>query len=758
MFAPADVLLKYNVAVEMERNADSIVWRNACKSSAFDLIGTHHMLDLLDSLLSHIVQNSDHPTFAYKQGHLVIGNTMAVRRQKQTLNGVRIDLADISTAIKQLSRNIDDCAAVVTTEDGHDVLVVFVTGHQAEDAIPELLDRAKKTLPQWSIPSHIASCKAIPYKDSEVDIQALQTMLVALPNELHQLSKPREDWSSLEQQIRRILSQVSGQPEAEIHRDQTIFHLGLDSISAIKLSSDLRKEEIMLTVADILREATVERMANAAHSKDGNPIAKSAVDIEAVLKKALAGLDISTCLAGFSETQVEAVYPATAGQLYMIEAWNSSQRTLFMPTFTFKTSQTDLARIQSAWETLLSQEPLLRTAFRQTGDAVIPYIQVVLQRSLPQFSWYQSSQPTDNSFLRFLKNQEQKKPVDLFLPPVRLCANITPYGSTLFLTIHHALYDGTSLPLLLSRLGELLNGPTSSPSRSPSLRFSGYLAFTHSQDLRKQKSFWQDYLHNARPTLVSTRASPWQQSSSRSKAYRPRAQAHTDLLESKCRTAGISLQAVFLAAFAKLYLTRLPVSATVTDEVVFGIYLSNRNLPVPDLPNMPGPTLNIVPLRVRGVSTTNLVNLAKKVQEDLIAISNPENAVVDLHRIARWTGVEVDCFFNFLKSPSGGEDVAGHGLEEIEVDTTGDVVQINNDEESVGRRYRSLFSQLFSRVFGLGALVRIVRFWQWILRIVDRRKVKAAQLASTKTAIEFASSGVTIQVCHFCRLTTKRHC
>jgi hypothetical protein len=71
---------------------------------------------------------------------------------------------------------------------------------------------------------------------------------------------------------------------------------------------------------------------------------------------------------------------------------------------------------------------------------------------------------------------------------------------------------------------------------------------------------------------------------------------------------------------------------------------------------MSSPTLNIVPLRVTGITKTrrNLIEFSRKIQQDLVEISgSAENALVDLNNINTWTGVKIDCFFNFLKTHPG---------------------------------------------------------------------------------------------------------
>ena len=727
--------VEYNIAVEMERSDDSITWRSACKSTSDE--GTH-LLTLLDSLLAHVIGNPDHPAIAYAENGLVFGNLPVVTRQSQpVLNGMRVNLDEVSDALRGASPEAEDYAAIVASDAGRDVLIVFMTGGQAANAIPKVMAAANKVLPYWSVPSYVVAIDSIPFAGPKVDREALRARFEALPNrQQHAVEQQTGEWSFLERKIRTVLSKVSGFPEDEVQRIQTIFHLGLDSISAIQLASDLRKESIFLKVADILREATIERMAAFALEVGTHGAAAAPpIDSAAVLRMSLDRIGNSNYLSGISPEQIDAVWPATAGQLYMLDAWESSNRTPFMPTFAFKCARIELSQMRHAWESLVQQEAILRTIFRATGNEEVPFIQVVLRTPPPQFDWSETSQSLDPTFIRFVKAREQNKVADMTLPPVRLCVHSTPTETTIFLTIHHALYDGISLPLLLKRLGSLLRQrPGRSRVQTPDHegpKFVDFLALIQSQDTEKQRKFWSCYLHDAKSTLVQN--CPNAQTTTRSSVYHPGAIRNAASLEHACRKEGVSLHAVFLAAFARVLSARISSG----DEVVIGIYLSNRNFPIPKLPEMASPTLNIVPLRIRGVATSGLIDLARNIQQDLIAIGNVQNAVVDLKMIQRWTGVRLDAFFNFLKD-HGRELREGDAvvLEELEVEGEEVGSEVHGRPGAVVGMHHSFLQGFLSRLLP-AAVLRVLRYLLWFLGLRFRSRRSRGHVTAAK-----------IRVCH----------
>ncbi|KAG0635451.1 hypothetical protein HOY80DRAFT_1011858 [Tuber brumale] len=373
------------------------------------------------------------------------------------------------------------------------------------------------------------------------------------------------EWTSLEKTFRRVLAKVSNTPEREIGRTQTIFHLGLDSISAISLSSELRKNLIFLGVTEILSAATIERMA-ASVSATSSQTPQNPLDSRSVISKACKNVEYMKLPESINNHDVEFTMPATPGQHYMISSWVNSGYKLFMPTFSFKCKRVEPSCVLSGWEALVRQEPILRTTFAATNN-------------------------TD---------------------------------TVIFITIHHALYDGVSLPRLIVKFQGFLGKPIGrllTPD-SEGHDFMETVAFIQSRDLSNQRAFWTRYLRESSSTCAPEKPHSTSPPEKRVALFQPRALSNVAILERECR-----------------------------QHVIFGIYLSNRHLPVADLGSLAAPTLNIVPIRVSAPGNKSTIEAARQIQDDLMTIGDPENSVVSLWRIMEWTGIQVDCFFNFLKLP-----------------------------------------------------------------------------------------------------------
>jgi ferricrocin synthase len=130
-------------------------------------------------------------------------------------------------------------------------------------------------------------------------------------------------------------------------------------------------------------------------------------------------------------------------------------------------------------------------------------------------------------------------------------------------------------------------------------------------------------------------------------------EALSEIIPSLC-AQGLSIQALFLAAYAYTLSTTLLQPQPPKSLLIIGLYLTNRY--TPSTLSLLAPTLTIIPLLLPIPSLPTPVSLyaaARAIQEDLGKVSAPEVAVVSLSEIREWTGVRVESFVNFLRVPDG---------------------------------------------------------------------------------------------------------
>jgi amino acid adenylation domain-containing protein len=450
--------------------------------------------------------------------------------------------------------------------------------------------------------------------------------------------------------IREKLASVSKIPQDEIKSDMTIFHMGLDSISAIKVSSLLRKQGIILSVGEMLRAGTIEKMASIVDTRmTRNP--DNNTDPDKIIQEALQGLDKARILdrACVENSSVTKILPVTAGQLYMLSMWLNSKGSNFYAEFTYEIHGfMEFVDLKKSWQALVAISPVLRTFFASSGDERMPYVAIISKDAKGSVT-----DVTGDEHDNFGKHV---RGIATTQPWVHLFASQTANGWALKLNIHHALYDGVSLPLMMQQFQAICNGATTPLSND---------AFVHvaasgctASAIRGKRAFWTRYLANlSQNRLLQPSKSP----ETRTEIFIP-ALLVTSKLEATARQHGVSVQSIFLAAYAKIH-TINPASRN-NEDVVIGVYLANRSLPINGIATAVVPAVNLLPLRVKTPLGRNLAELAGDIQRDLRDISNLANASASLFEISEWTGIKVDTFVNFLSLPDTQEMEGDAQIEE----------------------------------------------------------------------------------------------
>lgn len=476
------------------------------------------------------------------------------------------------------------------------------------------------------------------------------------PEQVDENENEQETWNFTEQTIRDVLAEMSGVEQASISKSHNLYHLGLDSISAIKVSSALRKQGVTVTVREMVQAASIKHMAAKASQSSSASSSETvtASDSSNALVKTLKDIKMDDLLesAEIDATDVEATLPATAMQTHMLSVWQNTNGTVFFPEFRYRLSGTnDRTVIETAWKTLVNEQPMLRTVFSATGSKRVPFIQVVLRpgsKTDSRLVLFNACQQKDDSWLISLK-------------------------------IHHALYDGISLPLLINRFRHLLHHDTvpAESGDSTLLRWNAHIASSlDASAMASRRTFWTTYLEGVKTSRLELRGGPARHE--RVSLLRRGALPDMTHLKALCAENGLGIQAVFIAAYAKV-LASLSGREREDSDVVFGVYLANRDAHDQRLPY---PTLCLVPLRVRVPCEFRLSKVAGEIQRDLHQISAAENISVGLWEVEEWTGVVIESFVNFLSLPDEPEDGRGQNthsgdirLDELGFDETTESIE-----------------------------------------------------------------------------------
>ncbi|KAK2035858.1 acetyl-CoA synthetase-like protein, partial [Colletotrichum somersetense] len=165
-------------------------------------------------------------------------------------------------------------------------------------------------------------------------------------------------------------------------------------------------------------------------------------------------------------------------------------------------------------------------------------------------------------------------------------------------TIHHALYDGWSMPLLLAQLETAYHSGSISPISTP---FQAFIRNITTADLQSTRHYWQ-------AQLADCEAVPFPPLPSAS--YQPQAnQLLQHAIKLHWPQKDVTPSTILRTAWA-IVISR----HTGSDDVVFGAVSNGRQAPVPGIERITGPTITTMPVRVRLQDNPSVSNLLAYMQ------------------------------------------------------------------------------------------------------------------------------------------------
>ncbi|KAL2911431.1 hypothetical protein HK105_209101 [Polyrhizophydium stewartii] len=528
------------------------------------------------------------------------------------LKGYRIELEEVA---KVLGECAGVKSAVAMARDGR--LVAFVT--PAEVDVDAVLAEAGERLPGYMVPSAVVVLDAMPMNvNSKVDKKALAAMHVEIAVDALQ--------TDTERALAAVWSQVLGVQVADIGRATSFFALGGDSISAIKAAAAMQRAGISITVPQLFKAQTVARVAVLADAADAHDGQHTATEWPAAV------LSDETLAELASVGDFVDAYPATPLQAGMVAATMQDARAYVNQVPLRATRNVSLESLRGALHAVVQHHAILRTSSVSTVAGGI--VQVV-RASADAAECVAVTAP-------LAQHLEADKARGFSLADaswIRAALVCDPAGSAqhVVVTIHHALYDGWSLPMIMRDLAAALDGHALEPRPA----FRTVVDFIAAKDAAATEAFWTQQLVGLEPAQPLSLG----HSARTDDEDAPLAQAcSTPMaeLQRAAQRAGVTVAVVLKAAWAATLR-----KFTRSHDVVFGEVLANRDIAVAGADRIVGPLLNTVPCRVVLDDTARAADLVASLQAQHGAVlSHSHAALVD---VQRWAGVQGDAkLFNTL--------------------------------------------------------------------------------------------------------------
>ncbi|CAK7215086.1 NRPS [Sporothrix curviconia] len=398
-----------------------------------------------------------------------------------------------------------------------------------------------------------------------------------------------------------------------------LINVGLDSISAIRFASLLKKElGIHVSIFDIIKGASAESIVRK-HASTVKPVEQAVQEKDdtrettlhpqqarqPVHDEALAKSLVVANLGLPSADQIKSVLPVLAGQRHTLQHWLHSGKRFFEAPWVFRISEDKHMTselVAGIWNTLCATHDILQTTFVALNSTSVPdLVQATLRTddssAAARFNTIRDDAVTIQDLIETHVCEGNSTPSDLRTPPSRLAFLEANDGQAIVLRVHHALYDAWSIKLVLDDLGRLFQGNMPLPPR-PSLQFA-VQEVVRIRSSHAEQAYWEEHLAHARDTILQPALSSSALDVSSAPLGPHFKASHPDILSIPPTTNKTKASAALLAAYAQAL-----GHVTGRTQPTFGLNYAARSLASPDgeqtldLTEMSLPTMAVVPMTV----------------------------------------------------------------------------------------------------------------------------------------------------------------
>jgi amino acid adenylation domain-containing protein/non-ribosomal peptide synthase protein (TIGR01720 family) len=550
------------------------------------------------------------------------------------LRGFRIELGEIEA---QMLRHpaVEAAAALLVADGSRRQLVGYYVAGPCTDA--ELRAWLEDRLPDYMTPTALIRLDALPLTgNGKLDRGALMALRPIAPAGDAAPRTSAEIW--LCDQVARLLGLERVGP------DDNFFHLGGDSITAIRLVNAARNAGFGLAARDVFLHPVIRQIAERSTQSEAPE------DIEAAFYP-------EETLSHLRRTHPDAedAWPLTPLQqgIWFHAAFGGAGADgedpyLVQLLLTFE-GALDPERLRRSFHALLQRHRSLRVSFHEDGEKR-PVQLVIRDCALPwrEVDLTSLSAEPQAAQVDTLARADRTERIALDVAPVMRATllKLAPDRNRLLLSQHHLLGDGWATTVFFRDLVALYRADGAADALPPPADFRAYLAWHVAQDRAAARDAWGHYLGGlTEPTLVAPGAS---RAASAHQAMQERLLSRTlsARLAEMAREHGLTVASVLQGVWGLtlgLLLNRT--------DVCFGVVSSGRQAPVAGIEDMLGAVIATTPVRLslRGARTT--LDLLQALQRDAANLMPHQH--LSLIEIQKHMGVEAlfDTLFTYENYP-----------------------------------------------------------------------------------------------------------
>lgn len=607
----------------------------------------------------------DHPTYGrlYRSGDMgrllpngsiLIGGRLD---DQVKIRGNRVELGEITSVLMRDAAVLDALASVITTEASGQQLVAFWVPKEAQASkfgvvdpqhasaqhTAALYQALEASMTAYMIPSVVLPVTAMPRtSQGKIDRRALEAAAKNLDEASRQaFSRVVEDdsseddgveWSETEKMLAEAFCKSFKLPPSALKRTSSFFALGLDSLNAIAFTRAVQaKTTTSASIGLVLKNPSIARLARAL--SDAKPSASASQQLERV-RNVFPAEFVQRVKRELQEQGqiVEAVLPCTPLQEAMLSSSASASASAYS-NLTVLRVNCDMQTMKRCWEQLVARQGILRTRFVETMLPDHPYAQVKVGGV--QLPWKESEAQTDSieAVVEAALNKTRLENVTA-AQPLRLVAVDSPVGQYLLLQMHHAIYDGVSMSILMDEIEHLARGQKLPSLVSSEPFLEEMLAHTEPSAL----NFWSIAVKNFRPKPFPK---PSEAPQAKDHVRTLTLQTSGQEVSAFCKRHSVTALSIFQAALAKTlsHCQSIP-------DICFGNVVSGRTVPIPDVDRLAAPCFNTLPVRVDTATQRSNLDLVRSLQ-----VHNAQSApyqLTPLRRIQRLSASPQQGLFDLL--------------------------------------------------------------------------------------------------------------
>jgi amino acid adenylation domain-containing protein len=521
------------------------------------------------------------------------------------LRGQRIELGEIENTALRVVGCHAAAASIISNS-----LILFCCVNKGVLA-DDILAATKRWLPEFMNPAEVILLDSFPHLPSgKIDKKALEALYLQRHNALNNGNSVILDEDAVE-----ILKIIEGLSMQKASPASSLVSLRIDSLTAILLVSHLRKTGFNITTIDVLKCDTVLQLCSICRRKtkildvsEQSVVAPSSQLLRSILQSHVDMKNEWHNCAG-----IRCCTPVQLGML--IETmkdsksyWNSIDLLL--------DSTVDEHVIRSAIKKVVSDNEILRSGFVYAPETEYQFLQIVWT-NLPE----ENFEPESTSHGLDMKSQS------VLLRPLRIGLQKLDGGVKLSIHLHHAIYDGWSMDLIVNDLRNLIeNKPVvTRPS------FNLVQQYYASLDLTKSLEYWESHLFRCSPTVFKRFHSEESLHSAVSCQSWTFSRPVKELQE-RAAALKVTPQCLFQAAFSCLLAQSIGLA-----DVMVATVTSGRTIAVDGVENIIGPCMSTLPLRVNISHARSIQDLLRNIH--VLNRRIVEHSGASMREIKRYSGI-----------------------------------------------------------------------------------------------------------------------